>query len=398
MRGVEVPPPDDDFTADPVELFFDLAFVFAFSRLVSVVVHEPTWAGVGEVALLLTLIWLPWSQFTWSANAVAGNARPIRALFLVGTVASVPMAASVTTALDGGGPTFAIPLAGILSLALATMIAGLPDEHEARSAILRYSIPNAIAIVVLVAGSFLPREARIVAWIAAAVIVIIGTVRAGGEEWLVRPGHFAERHGLIIIVALGEVIVAVGAPLVERFEAGEGLPATTLVSMTASGAFACLIWWGYFDRVNRSLEHRHDEHSDHVERGRFARDVYTYAHLPIVGGVIFMAAALEEVALHPDEALPVEFRWLFVGGMALGVGGIVAGVWRAFGIVAHERIVGVAVLAVVVVVAGSIDGVWLVVVIDVVLLVALVIEHVRIEGVPRSIARDPSRSGEPAAV
>ena len=74
MRGVVVPPPDDDFTADPVELFFDLAFVFAFSRLVYLIVHQPDWSGVGEAGLLLLMIWLPWTQFTWSANAVAGNA------------------------------------------------------------------------------------------------------------------------------------------------------------------------------------------------------------------------------------------------------------------------------------------------------------------------------------
>ena len=98
MKGVDLPPAEDDFTADPVELFFDLAFVFAFSQLVAHLVHHPDWVGVGEFLLLIVMIWIPWSQFTWSANAVAGNARPVRVLFLIGTVASVPMAASITTA------------------------------------------------------------------------------------------------------------------------------------------------------------------------------------------------------------------------------------------------------------------------------------------------------------
>jgi low temperature requirement protein LtrA len=101
-------------------------FVFAFSRLVYHLVHHPDWAGVGEFALLFMMIWLPWTQFTWSANAVSGNQRTVRALFLVGTVASVPMAASITTALDDGGGSFAIPLAVILSLGLFTMLFGLP--------------------------------------------------------------------------------------------------------------------------------------------------------------------------------------------------------------------------------------------------------------------------------
>ena len=94
MRGIELPERTEDFTADPVELFFDLAYVLAFSQLVGHLVHHPTWRGVGEAALLLWLLWLPWSQFTWSANAVSGNGRTVRVLFLVGTAISVPMAAS----------------------------------------------------------------------------------------------------------------------------------------------------------------------------------------------------------------------------------------------------------------------------------------------------------------
>ena len=96
MKGVEVPDREQDFTADPVELFFDLVFVFAFSRLVYHLVHHPDWTGVGEFALLFTMIWLPWTQFTWSANAVPGNQRPVRVLLLIGTVVSVPMGASAT--------------------------------------------------------------------------------------------------------------------------------------------------------------------------------------------------------------------------------------------------------------------------------------------------------------
>ena len=388
MRGVVVPPPDDDFSADPVELFFDLAFVFAFSRLVYLVVHHPDWSGVGEAGLLLLMIWLPWTQFTWSANAVAGNARPVRALFLVGTVASVPMAASVTTALHGGGPTFAIPLAVILSLALFTMFAGLPADHEARGSIVRYSVPNAIALVVMVAGSFLADGARIVAWLAAMAIIVVGTVRAGRERWLVRPGHFAERHGLIVIVALGEVIVAMGAPLAEQLEEGGGVPGTTILAMVGAGVFACLLWWAYFDRVNHALEHRHAQLDDGRTSGRYARDVDTYGHLPVVCGVIAMAAALEEIALHPDEVLPAAFRWILVGGMTLGIGGILLGVWRAFRVVARERLAVVIVLALVVaLVGGSVDGVVLLVVVDVVLGVALVAEHARIEGVPAALRR-----------
>ena len=77
MKGIELPPLTEDFTADPVELFFDLAYVFAFSQLVALLINEPTWAGAGKAALLFGLLWLPWQQLTWAANAVSGNGRPV---------------------------------------------------------------------------------------------------------------------------------------------------------------------------------------------------------------------------------------------------------------------------------------------------------------------------------
>jgi low temperature requirement protein LtrA len=166
MRGIPLPDREEDFTADASELFFDLVFVFAFSRLVYLLVHEPTWQGIGKFALLLAMIWLPWTQFTWSANAVAGNTRPVRSLFLVATIASLPMAAGVTTAFGDGGPAFAVSSSVILAMGLLTMFAGLGDEPGVRASIIRYSIPNWIAIALMVIGSFLDRQPRTVAWLA----------------------------------------------------------------------------------------------------------------------------------------------------------------------------------------------------------------------------------------
>ncbi len=124
------------------------------------------------------------------------------------------MAASVTTALEDGGLVFAVSPATILVLGLATMYFGLPAGSPVRSSIVSYSTPNLIAVVLMLVGAVLDRELRIAIWIAAiAVIVVLGMLRAGGSQWIVRPGHFAERHGLIVIVALGEVIVALGLPV-----------------------------------------------------------------------------------------------------------------------------------------------------------------------------------------
>ena len=263
----------------------------------------------------------------------------MRLLVLVATVASVPMAGSVTAAFDEGGATFAISLGIILAMGLLVMIVGLPRGSAEQRSIVEYSIPNWVAIAVAIVGSFLDRDVRIVLWTGALAIVISGTVRAGRSEWLIRPKHFAERHGLIIIIALGEVIVALGIPVVEVLTDDEngGLPSETILSLVLAGVFACLLWWGYFDRPLPALEHRHGQHDDSRDRGRFARDVYTYLHSSIVAGIVMSAAALEEITLHPTDPLPAAFRWLLVAGVSLYLLGVAAAVYRAFAKLAIER-------------------------------------------------------------
>ena len=388
MKGIVVPDREADFASDPVELFFDLVFVFAFSRLVYHLVHHPGWTGLGEFVLLFMMIWLPWTQFTWSTNAVPSNSRPVRLLVLVATVASVPMAGSVTAAFDEGGATFAISLGIILAMGLLVMIIGLPRGSAEQRSIIEYSIPNWIAIAIAVVGSFLDRDLRIVLWAGALAIVIGGTVRAGRSEWLIRPKHFAERHGLIIIIALGEVIVALGIPVVEVLTDDEngGLPSDTILSLVLAGVFACLLWWGYFDRPLPALEHRHGQHDDSRDRGRFARDVYTYLHSPIVGGIVMSAAALEEITLHPTDPLRAAFRWLLVGGVSLYLLGVAAAVHRAFGKLAIERVVAAAVVVIALTVLADADGIVLLIAVDLVIVAMLAVEHYRVEVQHRSVS------------
>lgn len=378
MRGIEVPEREEDFTADPVEIFFDLAFVFAFAQIVHMLVVHPDWEHVGKAGLIFLLLWLPWTQFTWSANAVPGNQRSVRVAFLVATAASVPMAAAVETAFDGSGPLFAIPLAVIFLMALAVMVTAHETGSPEYVSALRYSIPNMIAMAVLVVGGFVDGTARYVAWIIAVLIVVWTTVHAGKGDWVMRPGHFAERHGLIIIVALGEVIVALGNAVVDPLSEGKGFPATSVIALAATGAAAGLLWWSYFDRVQPALEHR-AEALDGGERAAFARDAYTYSHMPIVAGVILIAVGLEDAALHPNDPLPLEFRMMLLGGIALFVFGIAAGVYRAFRVVPLERVVGVAIIAAFLALAGSLDAVWLIVIVVAFALAGLIAEHYRIE-------------------
>jgi low temperature requirement protein LtrA len=266
------------------------------------------------------------------------------------------------------------------------MITGLAEEPDVRASILRYSVPNWCAIALMIVGSFLDHEVRIGFWIAAIAVVVAGTIRAGSSEWLVRPGHFAERHGLIVIIAFGEVIVALGVPVAANLDDGGNLSAPTLAALVAAGTFAGLLWWGYFDRPSPAIEHRHTEHDDPIEAGRFARDVYTYIHTPIVAGVLISAAALEQITQHPTEPLPSAFRWMLFSGLALYLLGVALAVARAFRVVAIERTVATVVLGVAIAVAVDVDAVVLIVIVDAILFAMLAIEHQRVEVKFRELA------------
>ena len=211
------------------------------------------------------------------------------------------------------------------------------------------------------------------------VVAIGAMVAAGSGEWIIRSGHFAERHALIVIVALGEVIVALGLPVVSSLEDAGGLPGSTVAVLVAAGVFAGLLWWSYFDRPSPALEHRIEALAGSTERGRYVRDVYTWAHAPLVAGIILSAAVLEEIALHPGDPVPFEFRSMLLGGLGLTVLGVSAAVWRAFRAVPKERIAAMLVLAAVLITASSWNGLTVIVVVDLVMFATLVVEHRRIE-------------------
>ncbi len=379
MKGIELPERSEDFAADPVELFFDLAYVFAFSQLVVYLIEHPDWPGVGRAALLFAMMWLPWSQFTWAANAVSGNGRTVRFLFLVATATSVPMAASVSTAFGSGGPIFAVTLSVIVLIGLATQLLGVEKGTELQRSAVRWAWPSLLALGVILVGGAVDGGAREITWLLAVGVVLAAMIAAGKGEWIVRSSHFAERHGLIVIIALGEVVVAVGVPVVRALTDGRGLTAAAVVALAGSGAFAGLMWWGYFDRTGPALEHRGQRTVDDRERGRYVRDVYTWAHAPIVAGIVVAAAGLEEMTLHPADDVRMEFRAMLFGGFALTVIGIGAAVWRAFHVVTRERVTAAALVGVVLLAGGGWSGAALIVAVDVIIIAMFAAEHARVE-------------------
>lgn len=260
-------------------------------------------------------------------------------------------------------------------MGVALLVIGLPGEARAYRSVLKYAAPTLLAMVLFVVGGFLADTAREVAWILG-VIIMQPTVRTGGRDWIIRPFHFAERHSLIIIVALGEVIVAIGYSVVPPLDGAGEFPALTVIELVAAGAFAGLLWWAYFDRLQLDFEHR-AEATPPARRWKFARDVYTFAHAPIVAGVILSAVALEEMVLFPNDPVPLAYRAIGAAGIVLFFGGMAYGVHRSFGVIARERAVAVALIVVLMLVGAGVSGVALLVAIDLILLTTFIIEHRR---------------------
>jgi len=153
VKAIPLPERTEDFAADPVELFFDLAYVLAFSQLVRLLVDRPSWSGAGRGALLFALLWLPWQELTWSANAVSGNSRSVRSIFLVATATSVPMAASTSAALGAGGPVFAVTLGIIMILGFVTQTLSFERDSEMHASVTRWVMLNVVALGVLLGGA-----------------------------------------------------------------------------------------------------------------------------------------------------------------------------------------------------------------------------------------------------
>jgi low temperature requirement protein LtrA len=355
-------------TADPVELFFDLAYVFAIARLVGYLHDDLTLATTGRGLLLLALLWWGWSQFTWAANAVGNTSRPVRLAFLGATVATLPLAASLPGAYTDAGLVFAVAYAAIRVLGIALYWVGVGGDAAQREALRTFAAVALIAPAVVIAGGLAEGPVRVGVWAGGLAVELLAALRSGRRDFRVAPTHFAERYGLFVIVALGESVVAVGAAVAEHITAPP-----TFLALAAGGTLAALLWWSYFDHAASTTE-AHLHQATGPARARLARDLYTVLHFPIAAGIVLVAVALEEAAAHPTDLLPLEVRQALAAGLALFLGGFVLGHLRATRHLLGIRLAALA-LTVAAALAAPLPALGTLLLLDAVLLAALAWEH-----------------------
>lgn len=304
-----------------VELFFDLVFVFAVTQITSVLAHDLTGGGVVRGLIVFWLVWWAWTQYTWSLNEADTEHPGIRLTTLAATAIAFMMAVSLPEVAGDTGWVF--PLAYLVlrmvGIGLQWMLAG--EDAEWAMAVRRWTIVSGVALVAVAVAIFVPPTYRFAALAVAALLDVFAALRAAAQgEWRLFSGHFAERHGLFVIIALGESLVAAGLSASEQ-TLTTGLLGVTLIAVAAT----CGLWWTYFGWVKDAVEKVFAAQSP-LDVGRFARDAYSFAHFPVAAGVVGFAIAVEETLAHPDEPMApavvaalVVGTGAFIGGAALAL-------------------------------------------------------------------------------
>ena len=296
----------------PLELFFDLVFVFALTQVTGFLTAHLTWTGMLQGAALLAALWWGWVGYSWLTNAVpAEEAIPARLVILTAMAAMLVASLAVPDAFDEYGVIFGVAffvvhLLQVLLYALAT-----GRTPETRQAILRLAPGFLAAPALLIVAGFFDGFAQGALWaVALAIDYGVAFVR-GVSGFRVHAGHFVERHGLIIIIALGESIVAIGVGA-----SGLVLGAGVIVGALIGIALAATLWWAYFDLVVLAAERRLFA-AKGEERARLARDSYSYLHLLMVAGIIFVALGVKKTIADIGDPLGTIPAVALYGGAAL---------------------------------------------------------------------------------
>jgi low temperature requirement protein LtrA len=302
---------DEERLTTPIELFWDLVFVFAVTQVSTLLARDLSWAGFGRSMLVLALVWWAWSAIVWAANAQAPNSSTLRATLLVATVLIFVVGLAIPHAFGSESTLFAATYAGVRFMHLG-LYADASRRGQARwSSIAGFALTVAIGMVMLIVGSFLGGWHRIAIWALAAAIDY------AGPAWLTRErlrgiqqvavAHFSERYGLFVIICLGESILAIGAGV-----AGQPLDAATVATVAGGLVVTLALWWTYFDRFAATAAQRLREHDDPVLA---AADAYSYLHLVIVAGIIVFAVGMRLATEGVAEPLSDAARLALCGGL-----------------------------------------------------------------------------------
>jgi len=317
----------------PLELFFDLVFVFAFTQVTTVLSDDPTWGGLGHGLLILAALWWAWAAYAWLTNTVDPGEGAVWGAMLVAMAAMFVAALAVPDAFGRHGVVFGVAFLIVNVMHLTLYALGARGDRDLSAAILRIAPSALVGASLIIAAGFVHGWLRSVLWLAALAVGFFGPLLGGMSGWRVQPAHFVERHGLIVIIAIGESLIAIG--LGAR---GTELDAGAIVAAVLGLAMTSSFWLAYFDffpiRAQQLLTDRSG-----TQRTALARDAYTYLHLPMVAGIVLFAFAMKTTLAHVGDELDVISAVGLCGGPALYLFAYVALRLRVSGTLGRGRLV-----------------------------------------------------------
>ncbi|HEX2698932.1 MAG TPA: low temperature requirement protein A [Acidimicrobiales bacterium] len=337
-------------TVSPLELFFDLVFVLAITQCTALMVEHPTWTGIGRGLIVLGLLWWSWVGYAWLTSVVDPEEGFVRLSLFASMGALLVAALCVPDAFGDHGVTLAIAYGVFRAGQILVFLLASRNDPQLRHSVLGLALSTFAAAVVLVGGAFLDSGPQAAVWLGALALDMVAPMFIDTRGWRFEPAHFAERHGLIVIVALGESIVAIGAG------AGSEVDGGVIVAAVLGIAVVAGFWWAYFDVSSILAARRLAAVEDERERNELARDAYSYLHLPMVAGIVLVAFGLRVTLTHVGDPLGWEAATALVGGTALYLLAVLAFKRRTIGRFSGQRLVGVAVVVPIIPLSHRIDA------------------------------------------
>ena len=308
------------------ELFFDLVFVFCVTQVVHLLDDSFDLLHIGRAILVFWLVWWAWTQFTWALNAADTKHMRIEFATLLATACAFFMAVTVPQSFASCSWWFAGAYVAVRAIGLLIYLWVVWGHEQMRAAVKTFAAVSVAGLVAVIVGGLVGGTAQYWFWGLAIVLdVVAATIGGNNEGWNLHPRHFAERHGLFVIIALGETLIVAASGASEEPWAFDLI----LVSALSVGITSCL-WWLYFFRIKDHLEHA-IAHRTGANQSTMARDVFSLFHFPMICGLIIYAYAIEEAMLNPSAPLSVEGRVALATGIFLYSISLVIAYWRATG-------------------------------------------------------------------
>lgn len=329
-----------------VELFFDLVFVFSVTQIVKLLNEGHDWIAVGQSILIFWLVWWTWSQLTWSLNAADTTHPLVELSILITTGVALFVAVAVPEAFGDRSLLFAVSYALVRTMGLTLQFFVSLENPSLRQALRTWIVLSTGGLSAVLIGGIIGGAAQYWLWGLAILLDIIAAgVSVQAKDWDIHPEHFAERHGLFVIIAIGETLTVVAVGVADAIWTSQ-LLLVAVLSVAVTGG----LWWSYFARAKPALE-RALASNPGSKRSMIARDSYSFIHFLMLAGVIAYATSMEAILVHAAEPLPPAATLAFALGITLFVGGMAIALWRATGALALTRVVPMVVMAIAIVLA-----------------------------------------------